>query len=144
MELFLDKSCKLLQCYVHIRGRLVILTLLSLCFNLRLEACVTRYTFPCSLCNISSLQLISQAFWACGHCQSRSRLYVLQRSQRFFETIASFSPRLKRVTCLMQLAMDFFFQRCETSWKKISSCNTSFMFIWHASCKSPGLQLNLP
>ena len=38
----------------------------------------------------------------------RVRFYFLQRLQRFFETTTSCSLRFQRVTCLLQLTMDFF------------------------------------
>ena len=43
----------------------------------------------------------------------------------FFETIANCSPRLQRVTCLLQLAMDFSNVARQLT-RKIASCNTSF------------------
>ena len=45
-----------------------------------------------------------------------------------FETIASCSSKWQRVTCLLQLAMDLFFQRCEANCK--TNCtvyNTSIL-----------------
>ena len=49
------------------------------------------------------LQLLQRFFKTSSSCRPRS--------QRIFENIASCSPRLQRVTSLLQLVMDFFFQR---------------------------------
>ena len=50
----------------------------------------------------------------------RPRFYSLQRLKRFFETITIYrpiySPTLQHIICLLQLAMDFFFQ-LNTSFK---------------------------
>ena len=45
------------------------------------------------------------------------------------KAIACCSSNLQRarVTCLLRLATDFFFQRCETGCKKIEPCNSSLL-----------------
>ena len=70
-------------------------------------------------CSFSRCAILIQVVMKIAACNTsfRARFCFLQRLQRSFETIASYSPRLQPVTCLLQLVMDFF-QRCETSWKK--------------------------
>ena len=67
-------------------------------------------------CETLALEL-SSTF--CNDC--RDSLKPLKSAARdchvFFENIGNCSPRLQGVTCLLQLAIDFFFQRCETSCK---------------------------
>ena len=50
---------------------------------------------------------------------------LLATLQRFFETVASCSPRLQHVTCLLRPEMDYFSNFARQVARKIVSCNTS-------------------
>ena len=70
------------------------------------RACYTLQPTCNFSCNTIATQVAKKL--APRNTSCRVRLYFLQRLQIFCEAIASCSPRLHRVTCLLQLAMDFF------------------------------------
>ena len=78
-------------------------------------ACYTLH--PCT-CVLSRNAIATHAAKKIAPCNTscRDRFYLLQRLQGFLETIVSYNPRLQRVIiCLLQVAMDFYFHRCERS-----------------------------
>ena len=58
-------------------------------------------------CNVPATCLATPLQHKLQSC--RARFYFSQRLQIFFETIPSCSPKLRRITFLMQLALDSFF-----------------------------------
>ena len=65
----------------------------------------------------TTFERMKEKFDGFRQTESRAGFYFLQRLH--FETIAKWSSKLQRVTCLQQLAMDFLFQRCDTRWRKL-------------------------
>ena len=92
-----------------------------------------RYTLQ-PICNLSRNAIATQATDKIALCNTTciAWFYFLQPLQRLFDTNSSHSPRQQRicetiescssrsqrVTCIQQLAINFFFQRCETSFKQ--------------------------
>ena len=64
----------------------------------------------------------------CNDCRGFLKpLQVVARNCNVFsDIIASCSPRKQRVTCLLQVVMDSFFQVARLAGRKIARCNASF------------------